>query len=186
MNWRYYDSELDPRFWSLVQSLEEMSRRWNATSLDVTSAQPDSIFLQFAIRLRNLYEKCNKDETYCITMTEVPDSCLTRGTTPSHNAIAERIAYNEVPTMNSYIQSSSEKGSSTSNQNQISIETEKNTSSLDLETFDQVPGDNLTTMSQVLMDPGFIDMDRVISFNDMVLTDDLDGLLDENTAEWAL
>lgn len=68
-HWRYTRSDLlASEFWSLLQSLEEMSRRWTA----FLQALPDTrdLFIGYAHRLRGLYELCTNDETYQINVMD--------------------------------------------------------------------------------------------------------------------
>ncbi|ORY67110.1 uncharacterized protein BCR38DRAFT_426110 [Pseudomassariella vexata] len=66
MHWRFYvENRLADEFWSLIRSLQEMSRRWVAFSeepiLDLAA--------KYALKLKDLYDMCEKDESYRIDVT---------------------------------------------------------------------------------------------------------------------
>ncbi|KAH7361319.1 fungal-specific transcription factor domain-containing protein [Pyrenochaeta sp. MPI-SDFR-AT-0127] len=68
-HWRYTaGNQLSPEFWSLMQSLEEMSRRWTAYSEKAPGEQ--DLFTKYAGRLKELYELCATDESYQINVMD--------------------------------------------------------------------------------------------------------------------
>ncbi|KAF2824123.1 hypothetical protein CC86DRAFT_447086 [Ophiobolus disseminans] len=68
-HWRYtVGSQLPTEFWSLVQSLDEMSRRWMA--LSESSANAQTLFSKYSNRLRHLYDVCLADQGYQIDIMD--------------------------------------------------------------------------------------------------------------------
>lgn len=68
IHWRYEGgNQLPPEFWSLVQSLDEMSVRWCA--LADTSHQAQNLFAKYAARLKQLYERCSTNPDYQVDVT---------------------------------------------------------------------------------------------------------------------
>lgn len=179
MHCRYYDLQLVPEFWSLVQCLEEMSNRWIATPLNSTSTQPDSIFYQFASRLRGLYKQRQTDQGF-------------RVTTNGSDLAGDEALWRDgiiVPAAESLVPSRAfcgEEHVSPFNRDRNLAETDMNPIVGPGPSLSQLSvDDDVTTMSQVLMDPRFVDMDRIISFSDMEFTGDINGLFDEAAADWA-
>ena len=65
IHWRYEPgNQLPAEFWSLVQSLSEMSARWSALALQPSQVQ--NVFAKYAARLKELYELCSVDSGYHI------------------------------------------------------------------------------------------------------------------------
>ena len=63
-HWRYYtENQLAPEFWSLIEYLDELSRRWNSSS-----RYPSSLNLptKFALKLRDLHNRCLDDSGFKI------------------------------------------------------------------------------------------------------------------------
>lgn len=65
IHWRYY-SETQPgdEFWLLVQSLDEISHRWNGSS----SSEQLDLAAKYASKLRELHEACSKSEAHRINV----------------------------------------------------------------------------------------------------------------------
>ncbi|KAJ8109655.1 hypothetical protein OPT61_g7304 [Boeremia exigua] len=65
IHWRYEAEErLPAEFWSLLQSLDEMSIRWCAFAQPPPQGQ--NLFAKYASRLKELYERCTADPNYQI------------------------------------------------------------------------------------------------------------------------
>jgi hypothetical protein len=69
IHWRYYAVNQPPEeFWSLIQSLQEMSTRWRAFS--TPSSDEKDLAAKYAMRLKDLYEKCASDYMYRINVMD--------------------------------------------------------------------------------------------------------------------
>lgn len=137
-HWRYMAGDtLPPEFWSLIQSLEDMSRRWSA--YNQPSLEHQDIFAKYATRLRELYKFCTTSVTYQIDLMAFPsDISYDSHFTPMHtsqNQWADALpmpATYEIPTMLSGLS------------NPVDFNTDP----------------------QLMMDQTFMDIDRVIAFED--------------------
>ncbi|KAH7353177.1 fungal-specific transcription factor domain-containing protein [Pyrenochaeta sp. MPI-SDFR-AT-0127] len=69
LHWRYYAKPLAPEFWLLVQSLEDMTRRWQPTP-KLNNLGRKSVFAQLAERLQIIYRRCELEPSYLIDLTE--------------------------------------------------------------------------------------------------------------------
>ncbi|KAF7191586.1 Ascochitine biosynthesis cluster transcriptional regulator [Pseudocercospora fuligena] len=63
IHWRYTDGDqLAPEYWSIIQSLEVMATRWSG--LPAKSTGSPSLFMKYANRLRALYDPCTSHSTF--------------------------------------------------------------------------------------------------------------------------
>lgn len=84
VHWRYEGgNELPPEFWSLVQSLDQMSVRWSA--LCNPSPQVVNLFAKYASHLEQLYERCSTDQSYHIHVTDYTNDIHGRRSKPLPN-----------------------------------------------------------------------------------------------------
>ncbi|KAI8652544.1 Zn(2)-C6 fungal-type domain-containing protein [Fusarium keratoplasticum] len=174
VHWRYYKTDLAPEFWQLVESLEEMAKRWVGPILK--EKHKHSLAGKYSAQLRALHKKCEEHPDFSLDVlgystdgfppadieanpgNETPqdqDSTLSKPqeTQPVHQPQQLDSNINNVPTtmpmgqLNSLIQASP---------------TNQNT--------EQHSPDELSAISTVLMDQGFMQLDRVISFDDMLFS----------------
>jgi hypothetical protein len=73
-------SDVDDRFWTLVRSLDEMSRRWNGNAMVVpeTTALTEDLAAKYALKLREMNDMCMQDLGYRINVldyTQDMDHC---------------------------------------------------------------------------------------------------------------
>jgi hypothetical protein len=211
VRWRYYEeTNLVPEFWSLVQSLEEMSRRWAGN----TDSDPiiNNLAGKYANQLSRLHRRCQDDKDYRIDVmdftTEVdhsPHDKIEVGNTdllsqdlPTSQMNAVRLG-NTAPANEPSATSLNHKGPLEENashhaQNLTrSAITDIPIGSTNLppnEEFNpqavggragqpysaQVIGANeLSAISRILLDQQFMDMDRVISYDDGLFGSEFDG-----------
>lgn len=174
VHWRYYKTDLAPEFWQLVESLEEMAKRWVGPILK--EKHKHSLAGKYSAQLRALHKKCEEHPDFSLDVLgystdgfpsadteaspghgtpQVQDSTLSKPqeTQPVHQQQHLDSTINNVPTtmpmgqLNSLIQASP---------------TNQNT--------EQHSPDELSAISTVLMDQGFMQLDRVISFDDMLFS----------------
>jgi hypothetical protein len=156
VHWRYAPgNELPVEFESLVQSLEEMSARWNAFS--ELSSRPQNLFTKYATRLKQLYEACSADPTYHIDVMD-----YTRG--------SQNYAMDLDPAA-SYQAWSSAPPNLPHMLPEMGVMLPSNGSE---------PTD-LNTIPQIMLDQDFIDLDRVIAFDDGSM---FSAAFDSTTAAW--
>lgn len=63
VHWRYYGVDLDPQFSVLVESMEEISRRWGSPA-KYGPEIPSPLSGQLATRLRDLYHRCENESSF--------------------------------------------------------------------------------------------------------------------------
>ncbi|KAJ4983062.1 transcriptional regulatory protein [Stagonosporopsis vannaccii] len=81
VHWRYEaGNQLPSEFWSLVQSLDEMSVRWCALTDPSRLAQ--NLFAKYALRLKQLYDRCSTDPNYQIDVTNYTNDIHGRQSNP--------------------------------------------------------------------------------------------------------
>jgi hypothetical protein len=144
VHWQYTsDNTLRPEFWTIVESLEEMSKRWAGACED----QPDqpNLFTKYASRLQELHSMCCVDNGFVIN---VMDYTLDIGY--SHESPVHRNTIAEMPQQ--LQQPFADPLTSFPDVGQSWLST----------TCDQ----NLDAMSQFMLNQDFADMDRVITFSD--------------------
>jgi hypothetical protein len=77
-------------FASTTQSLDEMSRRWNGAR-KVLSEKPRDLAFKYAIKLKDMYERCQRDESFTIHVagyTQEIEYRTRRATEESHTPAA--------------------------------------------------------------------------------------------------
>jgi hypothetical protein len=69
IHWSHHrEAPLGAEFWSLVQSLEKISARWNGAAEGVEIVQLD-LAAKYAFKLREFYKTCVKDESHHINVS---------------------------------------------------------------------------------------------------------------------
>ncbi|VUC32926.1 unnamed protein product [Clonostachys rosea] len=178
VHWRYTRGELPREFWSMVLNLEEMSRRW--TGEDDSEWTP-TLFLQFALRLRDLHEKCIRNPHFKIDLLGDSEEAtwvdeLLRATprlaVETNCSSGRRIATESNVSGSRQFNAQTDTGVPPPVSNvprPISIES-------DIQEWAATAGrgiddsnDDLNAISELLLGQGFSNMDRVISFDDMAL-----------------
>lgn len=56
-------------FWSMIKSLEEMSRRWNGVARD-SEVQPRDLAAKYGAKLRDMYQRCLQDDDFQINVAD--------------------------------------------------------------------------------------------------------------------
>ena len=144
IHWQYTsESSLRAEFLSIVDSLTDMSQRWTGTA----GEQPDrpNLFTKYASRLKELHNLCCLGEGFEINVMDYTIDISYRHDSPA--------LWNESAGMPQHPQSTSTSAP------QTNFGDNDNWSS---STADQ----DLDAISQFMLDQNFIDMDRVITFND--------------------
>jgi hypothetical protein len=158
VHWRYTPgSQLPAEFWSLMQSLDDMSARWNAFADSPPGVQ--NLFAKYALRLKELYDVCSADATYQIDVMNYtndihsgrPNLGLASKYQTWSMAAAQGVAQ-IVPEVGVTLPSNS---------------------SPEATDFNTIP--------QIMLDQDFIDLDRVIAFDDGSM---FTTVLDSSTAAW--
>lgn len=90
VHWRYNDNSLSQEFFSIIESLKEMSRRWHGYFLD-DNDQLDREDLdaaaKYAMKLEELHTRCSTDKNYRMDIfaysDETPKSTGSSGSPPT-------------------------------------------------------------------------------------------------------
>lgn len=165
MHWRYYREQLASEFWTLVRNLDEMCLRWGGM---YEIGKTLSIFGQFALRLRRLHERCLTQPDFQIDLSGFLDDTVKEDellSSPTGMGRNSREQINRDPGVDGQQPSLIPRD--------VSVPTPSNApwSNTGLTTEEDNHGDDLAAMSEVLMGQSFLDMDRVISFDEMMPPD---------------
>ncbi|KAK1579652.1 fungal-specific transcription factor domain-containing protein [Colletotrichum navitas] len=195
VHWRYYDAELAPEFWVLVESMEEMARRWVGPILREKLDQ--CLAGKYAARLRELHRNCEADPHFNIDVLGYSSCTSSRACSPAaqtptfthqqgnntpfaqhSNRMAPRASLSSMAPNQATAASQSRPPPIYANQQSPSQLRHGSMigpmgSSLPMASFtprDSDAPDELSAISHMLMDQRFMEMDRIISFDDMMFT----------------
>jgi hypothetical protein len=173
VHWTYYKTELVPEFWLLVESLEEMARRWAGPVLQ--ERQKSCLAGRYSARLRALHQRCKDDVHFSIDTlgysTEplidlVPNQLASGGGMGAHGTRAAA----------TWSAQARDIDSTTSGVNHANSQLVRQspTAQHDLLNYhlpvEQSSPDELTAISTMMMGQGFVQLDRIIGFDDMMFT----------------
>ncbi|KAF2798061.1 hypothetical protein K505DRAFT_346843 [Melanomma pulvis-pyrius CBS 109.77] len=159
IHWRYYEeSQVAEEFWNLVESLEEMSRRWGAYSTLLT--ETGNLSAKYAAKLKELYEICARDNLYRINVMDY--------TKEIDHALISATEQRQTGTL--YMQREDRDSSITEWPSRTSTmqQAVPNMTKIAPEPL-QVPlmdAGEFSTIPQMILDQHFMNMDRVITFDD--------------------
>ncbi|KAH4181953.1 hypothetical protein HBI81_217930 [Parastagonospora nodorum] len=187
IQWRHHRTQLSPAFWLLLESLDTMGARW-AAHREAGQLRLTSIFSRFAGRLRTMHANCNLDSSYRIDLSEplyenVPSTSKTRvrhwvspndlvscleqnrtevGSTRQEQAPAQ-VVHDGAPLQQDEMPNRPNLAFS----NQADMPWDP----MNLSQLGEGGSDNgsLLAISQSLLDPDFTSMDRIVSFDEMML-----------------
>ncbi|KAK1466268.1 hypothetical protein CCUS01_01117 [Colletotrichum cuscutae] len=193
VHWRYYDAELAPEFWTLVESMEEMAKRWVGPILKEKHAQ--CLAGKYAAQLRDLHRKCQADPQFTVDVLGYSSGVGGQGCSPaaqtpafSHqqgNALFAQSSNRMAPPVSSPLAPNQTIGLSQPRpppifpnqqpQGQMRQGSMMGSmgSPMPMTGFtprDSDAPDELSAISHMLMDQRFMEMDRIISFDDMMFT----------------
>ncbi|CAH0057292.1 unnamed protein product [Clonostachys solani] len=175
VHWRYTRGELPREFWSLVLNLEEMSRRWSGEN------DPRTLFLQFALRLRDLHEKCIRNPHFKIDLLGDSEEAvwvdeLLRATprlaVGTEGGSGRRVATEGNATESRQFNAQTDTGVPPPGSNLSGpISMQNDIQQWAVTTGSEIDDSNadLNAISELLLGQGFSNLDRVISFDDMAL-----------------
>lgn len=184
VHWRYYGSSLPPELWYLIDSLDEMARRWLGSA-----THGRCLASTYADRLRDLHRHCLSAPNFSVDVlgystivsNHTPSiASTTSAQSPSNN----RRQYNQEThrSIATHPTSSANLGPSHPlppwNIHDEIISPHNANSQLSEPVApvpmgypnDPPPADELSTISYLLLDQRFMDMDRVISLDDMMFS----------------
>lgn len=164
MHWRSTKNELAPEFWVLVECLEEMHRRWHGhlqSNSNPVADSATSFFKQLALRLHALWERCLREPDLVIdvsgqfedTAWEEEDTLvvLRQHKHPDDRVFQALEQQSRVEPANSFVLSPSMEWPGYGARETLSIQP-----------------DELSATTQGFMEQQYMNMDRVISFEDVM------------------
>jgi len=170
VHWKYYQTELAPEFWVLLSSLDEMSVRWAGPIL--RSRSSTSLAGRYCAQLRSLYEKSVADVKFCVDTRGYALDAFSRSMSTeatgqyasvdkSHGRTATNVTgtspYQAVGT-DALTVGSSAAHRSPSGYTAFPVH------------VGQSPQDGLAAISTMLADQDFMQLDRIISFDESLFT----------------
>ncbi|XEV03740.1 hypothetical protein FSHL1_009027 [Fusarium sambucinum] len=179
VHWRYYKTVLAHEFWVLIESLDDFAKRW--TGLISKEKSKTSLAGSYSAQLCALYQKCTEDPDYSPDVIGYStDGFIDQSSTPipQGRELAQHDTQNEDSTAARAWQTSFDMRSTDTG---LPFDpTQAQISNKQLNFLPQIsptnPGleqnspDELSAISTVLMDQDFMQLDRVISFDDMMFT----------------
>ncbi|KAH7185396.1 uncharacterized protein B0J16DRAFT_362800 [Fusarium flagelliforme] len=175
VHWRYYKTKttLAPEFWVLVESLDAFAKRWAGPILK--TKEKTSLAARYSSQLRALFQKCTENPDYSPNVldgfvTQVPDQ------TPQGTNTFRQNEQIEVSTISGTVQTPFDMRPPNSRlpfdptQTNISHDQLSFLPQISPTNLEQNSPDELSAISTVLMDQDFMQLDRVISFDDMMFT----------------
>jgi hypothetical protein len=178
VHWRYYKTELAAEFWVLVDSLDNFAKRW-AGPLFKSKVQT-CLAGKYSAQLRALHKRCEENPDYSPDVVGYStDGFITENS--EHSPQGEDISLQSVRPKESaseLLQPSFETGLQNHQLPLDPVQTQIPSHQLNFlpqisptnQGLEQNSPDELSAISTVLMDQDFMQMDRVISFDDMMFT----------------
>ncbi|KAI1067849.1 hypothetical protein LB507_010537 [Fusarium sp. FIESC RH6] len=167
VHWRYYKTTLASEFWVLVESLDDFAKRWAGPVFK--SKGESSLAAKYSSQLRALFQRCMDNPDYSPDdsfITHLPDH------TPQGTDTFRQNDQIEISTISGTVQTSFDMRPPNSG---LPFDPTQTNSFLPQISptnagLEQNSPDELSAISTVLMDQDFMQLDRVISFDDMMFT----------------
>ncbi|CAG7554975.1 unnamed protein product [Fusarium equiseti] len=158
VHWRYYKTTLAPEFWVLVESLDDFAKRWAGPVFK--AKEKSSLAAKYSSQLRALFQRCTENPDYSPVVTHVPDQAPQGTDTFRHNDQIE---------VSTIVQTPFDMRPSNS---QLPFDPTQTgfLPQISPTNLEHNSPDELSAISTVLMDQDFMQLDRVISFDDMMFT----------------
>ncbi|KAI6775244.1 hypothetical protein HG530_002002 [Fusarium avenaceum] len=177
VHWRYYKTELAPDFWVLVDSLDAFAKRW-AGHFSKTKVQT-CLAGKYSAQLRALHERCEANPDYSPDVVGYStDGFITTSPESPRYQDSNLQAVRPSDPAAELFQTSFETGSQNHQLPLDQVQTHLPSHQLNFlpqisptnQGLEHNSPDELSAISTVLMDQDFMQMDRVISFDDMMFT----------------
>ncbi|KAJ4264420.1 hypothetical protein NW762_005620 [Fusarium torreyae] len=172
---RYYKTELADEFGILVKNLKLMSYRWAGHGKGAQDAYDSSFFYQLSNRLQSLYQDYQNGVQGGLSITtsmnaQASDFSNILGDSTTHQNLQYAAAADMLPQTSDLMSSAQNHVDLGNNQWQVDAQSSPTNSR-----------DELSTISQMLMNNDFLEMDRIISFEDMMPTGEIAQYFKPNT-----
>ena len=158
-----------PEFWSLVTSLEMMARRWVGPLRQHNEGRP-CLASKYATELRDLHRHCVSDPKFTVDVLgySYSNNSLTCYPCQPPPSKADEARGSPDP-----VTHPNEAASSVAPELVVGSASEQDGSAAGIMQYsarDAESGDELSAISHMLMDQRFLEMDRIISFDDVIFT----------------
>lgn len=194
VHWRYYGSDLPQEFWLLVEGLDEMAKRWLGTgeSRPGCSAGRQErrrcLAETYADHLRDLHQRCVADANFSVDVlgysTVISNHSFHRHQQaqprePHHRNIRAAqatsgsngmvpLTHHYVDTSGAYFPRPQQAASHmVGSPNEVGLVNGTPTQRIE---YESPTNDELSNISYMLLDQQFLDMDRVISLDNMIFS----------------
>lgn len=167
IHWRSSpDNELPNEFWSLVQCLDEMSRRW--TCLSTTAAHDQNLSGRYNARLKELYISCVRDGAFRIPVADYTNEITYRVNNLSDPVQLRRPMHaNDMrPRPNISIPGVNNTDWPVQQTEPLPDAPNFRGTRMNVSDVDNLEGVDFDTLPQLMLDQHFMDMDRIIAFDD--------------------
>ncbi|KAJ4259718.1 hypothetical protein NW762_007649 [Fusarium torreyae] len=179
VHWRFYKTDLAPEFWALVGCLDDFAKRWAGPLFKAKSKT--SLPGKYSAQLRALHQKCEENPDYSPDVVGYStDGFLTQtsGTGHEGQSASRQDGQNGHDAASGSLQASFGVGPQNTHLAVNPGQSQISNSQLNFmpqisptnQTLEHNSPDELSAISTVLMDQNFMDLDRVISFDDMMFT----------------
>ena len=175
MHLRYYGGSLLPEFWDLVECLDEMARRWAGPVL--RERQSSCLAGKYASELRSLHHRCDADPAlavdvlgYSIQAGQEATSYLATGNKVKQHGnehSPEQPPTNQAPVRISESAVAHLQQSGMLVGSPVRLHSDP---TLPMAVYENDAPDELSAISRMLLDHRFMEMDRVISFDNMMFS----------------
>jgi len=165
VHWRFYKTSLTSEFWVLVESLDDFAKRWAGPIFKAKGKS--SLAAKYSSQLRALFQRCMENPDYS------PDvvGYSTADKTPQGTDTFQQNDQIEVSTISGTVQTPFDMRPPNSRLPFDPTHTNINfLPQISPTNLEHNSPDELSAISTVLMDQDFMQLDRVISFDDMMFT----------------
>jgi hypothetical protein len=194
VHWRYYGSELPQGFWQLVEGLDEMAKRWLGTG-DGRSGFPAGgrerqrcLAETYADHLRDLHQRCVADANFSVDVLGYSTVISNHAAHHYQQAQPQEPHHGKVQTSEAIIGSTGmvplhphytnapgayfpqpQQAAShmVGSPNEVALANATPTQQVE---YESPTNDELSNISYMLLDQQFLDMDRVISLDNMIFS----------------
>lgn len=81
MHWRYYKTDLNPEFWTLMEALDIMSMRWSAPHEGQNTTYRKDSAAKYFDQLNGIYNQCQNDLSFKLDVLGYPNEIQWAGET---------------------------------------------------------------------------------------------------------
>ena len=158
-----------PEFWSLVTSLEVMARRWVGPLRQHNEGRP-CLASKYATELRDLHRLCVSDPKFTVDVLGYSYSNNSLTCYPCQPPLSQTDEARGSPDP---VTHPHEAASNTAAEMAVGSTSERDDPAVGIMQYsapDTESGDELSAISHMLMDQRFLEMDRIISFDDVIFT----------------